>query len=140
MRQLFDLTLERASAPPPACAIHQPNFFPRLGTLLKIAVADAWVVLTRVQFARRDYQHRCLLAPDRKANALGWCTVPVHAAQGHSTAIDDLEVSDPEATARRIYRMIALHYARSPGWPAIEPIVENTVAALRRGQFIDAVA
>jgi hypothetical protein len=41
------------------CAIHQPNFFPRLSTLAKLFTADIWVVLDDVQFARRDYQHRC---------------------------------------------------------------------------------
>jgi hypothetical protein len=122
-----------------ACAIHQPNFFPRLGTLLKIALADTWVVLSRVQFARRDYQHRCLVAPYRRATALGWSTVPVHTPRGRSTLIEDLEISGPEETARRLYRTMTLHYARSPGWPSIEPVVDTTVAAIRRGRFLEAV-
>jgi len=47
------------------CAIHQPNFFPRLSTLAKLFTADIWVILDDVQFTRRDYQHRCLVAgPD----------------------------------------------------------------------------
>jgi hypothetical protein len=33
------------------CAIHQPNFLPRLSTLAKIYAADVWVVLDDVQFA-----------------------------------------------------------------------------------------
>ena len=44
------------------CAIHQPNFFPRLSTLAKLFTADIWIILDDVQFARRDYQHRCHLA------------------------------------------------------------------------------
>jgi WbqC-like protein family len=44
------------------CAIHQPNFFPRLSTLAKLFTADIWVILDDVQFTRRDYQHRCLVA------------------------------------------------------------------------------
>ncbi|HKA94255.1 MAG TPA: WbqC family protein [Acidimicrobiia bacterium] len=122
-----------------ACAIHQPNFFPRLTTLLKIALADAWVLLSRVQFARRDYQHRCLIAPYRDARALRWCTVPVHAPQGRSTLVENLEVAHPEETARRVSRTMALHYSRSPGWPCIEPVIDTTAAAIRRGHFIDAV-
>jgi len=58
------------------CAIHQPNFFPRLSTLPKLFIADIWVVLDDVQFARRDYQHRC-----RIANSDGierWLTIPIH--------------------------------------------------------------
>jgi hypothetical protein len=47
------------------CAIQQPNFFPRLSTLAKLFTADIWVILDDVQFTRRDYQHRCLVAgPD----------------------------------------------------------------------------
>jgi hypothetical protein len=45
------------------CAIHQPNFLPRLSTLAKLYAADTWVILDDVQFTRRDYQHRCYLAP-----------------------------------------------------------------------------
>jgi len=45
------------------CAIHQPNFFPRLSTLAKLYAADVWVILDDVQFSRRDYQHRCYLPP-----------------------------------------------------------------------------
>lgn len=44
------------------CAIHQPNFFPRLSALAKLAAADVWVVLHDVQFDRRDYQHPTRLA------------------------------------------------------------------------------
>jgi hypothetical protein len=39
------------------CAIHQPNFLPRLSTLAKLyAAADSWIILDDVQFTRRDYQ------------------------------------------------------------------------------------
>ncbi len=44
------------------CAIHQPNFLPRLTTLAKLFAADYWIVLDDVQFTRRDYQHRARLA------------------------------------------------------------------------------
>jgi hypothetical protein len=85
------------------CAIHQPNFFPRLSTLAKLYAADIWIVLDDVQFARRDYQHRCYLAstgtsglPER------WVTVPVHLPSGRATLIKDVGVADPVITARRV--------------------------------------
>jgi hypothetical protein len=65
------------------CAIHQPNFFPRLSTLAKLFTADIWIILDDVQFARHDYQHRCHLAPvgdDRLPER--WLTVPVHLPSG----------------------------------------------------------
>ena len=38
-----------SSAPDPRtgglCAVHQPNFFPRLTTLAKLFAADTWIVL-----------------------------------------------------------------------------------------------
>jgi WbqC-like protein family len=35
------------------CAIHQPNFLPRLSTLAKLYAADIWIILDDVQFTRR---------------------------------------------------------------------------------------
>jgi hypothetical protein len=52
---------EACAMPGLVCAIHQPNFFPRLSTLAKLYAADVWVILDDVQFSRRDYQHRCYL-------------------------------------------------------------------------------
>jgi hypothetical protein len=58
------------------CAIHQPNFFPRLSTLAKLFTADAWIILDDVQFARRDYQHRCRLAAAHDSTARQWLMLP----------------------------------------------------------------
>ncbi|MFE9254811.1 WbqC family protein [Streptomyces sp. NPDC006879] len=65
------------------CAIHQPNFFPRLSTLAKLFAVDVWVVLDEVQFARRDYQHRARLADlgDRR-----WLSLATHLPQGRRAA------------------------------------------------------
>lgn len=50
-------TASRAALSPPdlpepggLCAIHQPNFLPRLTTLAKLFAADYWIVLDDVQF------------------------------------------------------------------------------------------
>src|ERR1035438_5084219 len=72
----------------PLCAIHQPNFFPRFSTLAKLFTADIWIILDDVQFTRRDYQHRCLVAgPDTVER---WLTVPVHLPAGRATLIRDV--------------------------------------------------
>ena len=34
------------------CAIHQPNFFPRLSTLAKLYTADIWIILDNAQSSR----------------------------------------------------------------------------------------
>lgn len=67
------------------CAIHQPNFLPRLSTLAKLYTADIWIILDNVQFTRRDYQHRCYLAPAADAQLPGrWLTIPATAPAASS--------------------------------------------------------
>jgi hypothetical protein len=80
------------------CAVHQPNFFPRLPTLAKLCAADVWVILDDVQFSRRDYQHRCYL-PGGAALPARWLTVPVHLPAGRATIIRDARIADPVLTA-----------------------------------------
>jgi len=93
------------------CAIHQPNFFPRLSTLAKLYTADAWIILGDVQFARRDYQHRCRLAwaggtglPER------WLSVPVRLPAGRATLIRDVRLADPAGTARCVPDILRQYY------------------------------
>lgn len=47
-------------------AIHQPNLFPRLKILQKLALADIWIVLDNVQYCQREYQNRTLIVPKEK--------------------------------------------------------------------------
>jgi hypothetical protein len=97
------------------CAIHQPNFFPRLSTLAKLFTADIWIILDDVQFARRDFQHRCHLAPvgdDRLPER--WLTVPVHLPSGRSTLIRDVQIAEPLPTLRRVTSLLHQYYRRSP--------------------------
>lgn len=102
------------------CAIHQPNFFPRLSTLAKLFTADIWIILDDVQFARRDYQHRCHLAPVGDAGLPErWLTVPVHLPSGRSTLIKDVQIAEPELTLRRVTGLLHQYYRRSPYRAAI---------------------
>ena len=84
-------------------AIHQPNLFPRLKILQKIALADIWVVLDNVQFCQREYQNRTLIVPkDKKAF---WCTIPVHLPFGQSTKINQVEFATSDSV-EKISRML----------------------------------
>jgi WbqC-like protein family len=71
-------------------AIHQPNLFPRLKVVQKLALADLWIVLDDVQFARQEYQNRAFLCPDRAGQPPRWCTVPVTLPSGRSSIIRDV--------------------------------------------------
>jgi hypothetical protein len=107
------------------CAIHQPNFFPRLSTLAKLFTADVWVVLDDVQFARRDYQHRCRLAAPGDNDAHQWLTVPVHLPGGRGTLIGDVRIDDPSRARRKVALLLQQYYRRSPHWADfIDPLQE----------------
>jgi hypothetical protein len=97
------------------CAIHQPNFLPRLSTLAKIYAADIWVILDDVQFTRRDYQHRCYLGPAPDAGLPGrWLTLPVHLPSGRATQIRDARLAEPALTAKRTSAILRQYYRRLP--------------------------
>lgn len=116
------------------CAIHQPNFLPRLSTLAKLYAADIWIVLDDVQFARRDYQHRCFLAPPAAAQLPGrWLTLPVHLPAGRATTISAVRLAEPALTLKRTSALLRLYYRRAPyrSWildllPGIEKTITGT--------------
>ena len=97
------------------CAIHQPNFLPRLSTLAKIYAADIWIILDDVQFTRRDYQHRCYLAQVPGTPFPGrWLTIPVHLPGGRATLIKDVRLAEPALTAKRTSGILRHYYRYAP--------------------------
>jgi hypothetical protein len=117
------------------CAVHQPNFFPRLSTLAKLYAADVWVILDDVQFSRRDYQHRCYLPAAGPALPARWLTVPVHLPDGRTTLIRDARIADPDLTPRRVRGMLRQHFHGCPHPAAIWDLLteaEDAVASSAR--------
>jgi len=55
-------------------AMHQPNFLPFVGFFKKMAMADLFVILDDVQFARHDFTNRVKI---RTKEGSKWLTVPV---------------------------------------------------------------
>jgi hypothetical protein len=114
------------------CAIHQPNFLPRLATLAKIYAADIWIILDDVQFARRDYQHRCYLAPTPDAHLPGrLLTLPVHLPGGRATLIRDVRLAEPASTAKRTTSILRQYCRRAPyrsGVLDLIPGIEEVIA------------
>ncbi|MFJ5879930.1 WbqC family protein [Kitasatospora cineracea] len=99
------------------CAIHQPNFLPRLSTLAKLCAADVWVVLDDVQHARRDYQHRARLGSLRGDGATRWLSLPTRLPNGRATLIRDTRLIDPDRTRRRVEGILREQYRASVFWP-----------------------
>ncbi|MET8543229.1 WbqC family protein [Kitasatospora sp. NPDC004799] len=101
------------------CAVHQPNFLPRLSTVAKLAAADVWVVLDDVQFNRRDYQHRARLGPVDGTGPTRWLSVPTHLPAGRTTLIRDARLVEVPRTVRRVERVLRQHYRASHFWPRL---------------------
>ncbi|MFD7733397.1 WbqC family protein [Kitasatospora phosalacinea] len=99
------------------CAIHQPNFLPRLATLAKIASADVWVVLDDVQHTRRDYQDRARLGTLHSGGTTRWLSLPTRLPHGRATLIRDARLIDPAHTRRRVEGILREQYRTSPFWP-----------------------
>ncbi|MDK9498232.1 WbqC family protein [Streptomyces katrae] len=112
------------------CAIHQPNFFPRLSTLAKLFAADVWVVLDDVQFARRDYQHRARLATLADLGDRRWLSLATHLPQGRSTLIRDARLADSARCLRRTQGLTRQLYGQSPYWPAVKQVVQRVLETI----------
>lgn len=122
------------------CAIHQPNLFPRLSTLAKLFTADVWIVLNDVQFARRDYQHRCRLAAADDPTTRQWLTLPVHLPDGRTTLIKDVRLVNPVQARRRTERLLKQYYRRSLHWAAVHEAVATVLETLETTDELAAVA
>ncbi|MFJ5029514.1 WbqC family protein [Streptomyces sp. NPDC088560] len=117
-----------ASSPPDLpepgglCAIHQPNFLPRLTTLAKLFAADYWIVLDDVQFTRHDYQHRARLTALDGTDRRQWLSIP-------QTAIREALIVDRGLARRKTAGMLRQHYKPSPHWPhlarSLQPVLES---------------
>jgi hypothetical protein len=118
------------------CAIHQPNFLPRLSTLAKLYAADIWIILDDVQFTRRDYQHRCYLAPAPGTPLPErWLTLPVHLPDGRATLIKDALLAEPARTAKRTTGILRHYYRRAPYRSdvlALLPGIEESITGTER--------
>jgi WbqC-like protein family len=117
------------------CAIHQPNFLPRLSTLAKLYAADIWIILD-VQFTRRDYQHRCYLHPVADVQLPGrWLTIPVHLPGGRATLIRNVQLAEPALTAKRTSGILRHYHRRAPYRSDIMdllPSIEETITGTGR--------
>jgi hypothetical protein len=109
------------------CAIHQPNFLPRLNTLAKLFAADYWIVLDDVQFARRDYQHRARIAPLDRPDLAHWLSLATHLPDGRATLIRDARLVDPQHSRDRTAQAIRHCYRRSRHWQQISTILDHVL-------------
>jgi hypothetical protein len=120
------------------CAIHQPNFFPRLSTLAKLYAADTWIVLDDVQFAARDYQHRARLGHLDDPNRQQWLSLSVHRPDGRASRLDQVSILDQQTCRRRTALLIQQYYGRSPHWPAFQEALQPVLESITEtGRLVD---
>jgi WbqC-like protein family len=100
-------------------AIHQPNFLSRLKVLQKLAYADCWVALDRVQYSQGDWQNRTrLVATNRQKNEF-WLTLPVSRPNGRKTLISEAEVIELSKTVEQCRQSIRHAFRSSAHWSAV---------------------
>ncbi|MFC4035067.1 WbqC family protein [Streptomyces polygonati] len=116
-----------SARPVGVCAIHQPNFLPRLGTLAKLFAADHWIVLDDVQFARRDYQHRARIAPPGRPDLAHWLSLPTHLPDGRATLIREARLADPRRSRDLTAQAIRHCYRRSRHWQQISTVLDRVL-------------
>lgn len=128
-------------------AVHQPNLFPRLKVLQKLAKSGIWVVYDDVQYVRNEWQNRTRIRSLRLPADSFWLTIPVHLPGGRSTNISEVILCDPARVGRQVRASIRHAYRRSVHWrwiatyldqlPSVVPpdlatyCTESTIVCLR---------
>jgi hypothetical protein len=98
-----------------------------MSTLAKLYAADIWVVLDDVQFAARDYQHRCRLAELEDVTNSQWLSLRVDRPQGLSTKIEDVRLLEPEKCQRRTEQMLKQYYSSSDYWSEFDVSLQSVL-------------
>lgn len=104
-------------------AIHQPCYWPWLGLIQKMLVADIFILLDDVQFNRRAFQHRTYIKIQNKKKYL---TLPVHSEKHQilNLLIKDTLVKSEEILKEH-WDLICQFYSKSPDWHKYCAILEE---------------
>lgn len=102
-------------------SIHQSSYFPWLGLLRKIARADEHIVLTRVQYTRRNFQNRVQILVGKEPT---WLTIPLKAAP-RETLIRQMQIDTSEVWHYRHLNLLNHYYQRAPHYKEMSRWVES---------------
>jgi len=95
---------------PMKVAIHQPQCWPWLRYIHKVASCDVFVYLDTVQFTKNGLQNRNKI---KNAAGASWLTLPVTHSFGQS--IRDVKIADSLALQKQ-WKTLTLNYASTSGF------------------------
>lgn len=107
-------------------AIHQPAYFPWLGLLEKIAIAERFIILDNVQYNSRAFQHRTLYSRENGPAYLS-LSVKSKGSQINKIQIKDIELADP-ALPQRHFNTLRHRYGKRPGWPLLSDALHDILS------------
>lgn len=118
---------------PKLVAIHQPNFFPWLGFIDKMARADIFIFLDNVQFPKTGgtWINRVQIMLQRQA---GWVTIPMMRSYHGTRRINEMQINNQTDWRRKLLKSIRMSYSRAPhfreAFSWIEALVNNVTDRL----------
>lgn len=115
--------------------IHQPNLFPRLKVLQKIASCDIYIIYDDVQFVRNDWQNRVLIR-NYKTKESFWLVIPVNKPNGQKSLINEVQMVEVQKTSKLMYKQIASSYRASPYWSELNPFVQETLSFMNNSESV----
>src|SRR5262249_23355271 len=81
-----------------------------------------------VQFAARDYQHRCRLGRLGDPSTNQWLSLSVHRPNGRNSRLDQIRIVDHPMCQRRMAPLLQPYYGPSSHWPMfrehLQPLID----------------
>lgn len=106
--------------------VEQPNYVPWIGYFDLIRQSDVWVWYDDVQYTKRDWRNRNLVAGD---GAPIWLTIPVKTKDRFAQAICETEIDYQLPWVRRHLQTLRHCYARAPFFETVRHLVANALEA-----------
>ena len=107
--------------------IHQPEYLPWPNLFLKAALADVFVLLDTVQYARRSFQNRNKI---KTKDGAKWLTVPLKQVSREQLILD-MEIDNSKNWKEKHLRLIDDSYKRSvyysKAMPLLKPLYEKSL-------------
>ena len=100
-------------------AFHQPNFLPNLSFFHKMRHCDVFVVVTRIQYTRRDWQNRVKVSDGTNEQLL---TVPVPGSNRH--LICDARLDPDRRWRRKLVRTLDHLYRKTDEPELLEAVTK----------------